>query len=74
MPEKHFKRGDTVRFRFGSRQVNGVIEEDRGPIGINGRHLYLIAFNVEPDYPSQIELPANQLQHVERTAVTARAS
>ena len=67
MSKKHFKQGDGVRFRFGSRQVIGTIKEDRGPIGVKGRHLYLVLFDAEPNCRAQIELPAEQLEQVEFT-------
>ena len=37
MPEPRFRKGDRVRFRFGSRSVGGEVKEDRGPIGMKGR-------------------------------------
>ena len=64
MPESQFRKGDFVRFRLGTRSVQGEIKEDRGPIGVKGRHLYLVVFRPEPQSASvsQIELPADQLQ------------
>jgi hypothetical protein len=44
-------------------------KEDRGPIGIKGGHLYLVEFRADPQSPSQIELPADQLEAV-RAATT----
>ena len=37
------------------------------PIGVKGRHLYLVEFHAEPQSVSQslIELPADQLQSVQ---------
>jgi hypothetical protein len=67
MSKKTFAKGQLVTFRYGSRQVQGVVKEDRGPIGIKGRVLYLVAFRRETDSPhvSHIELPAEQLKEVE---------
>lgn len=64
MPEMKFRKGDRVRFRFGIYVVEGVVKEDRGPIGINGRHLYLVEFRFGPhgESLSHIELPAERLQ------------
>lgn len=64
MPERQFRKGDLVRFTLGTRSVQGEVKEDRGPIGVKGRHLYLVAFRPEHESPSlaQIELPAEQLQ------------
>ena len=62
MAEKRFCKGDLVRFSYGTRSLQGVVIEDRGPIGIKGRHLYLVEFRTEPDYTRQIELPPYQLE------------
>ena len=66
MHESHFHKGDQVSFQLGARLVRGVVKEDRGPIGVKGRHLYLIEFRIEPGAPilSQVELPAVHLQPV----------
>jgi hypothetical protein len=64
MPERRFQKGDLVRFKLGTRSVQGEIKEDRGPIGVKGRHLYLVEYRPEAQSPSlsQIELPAEQFQ------------
>jgi hypothetical protein len=64
MPEARFRKGDHVTFRLGIRSVQGIVKEDRGPIGVKGRHLYLVEFPSAVDAYSfsQIELPADQLQ------------
>jgi hypothetical protein len=59
--------GDLVQFRYGRSKVIGTVKEDRGPIGVKGRHLYLIYFSPEPEYSSQIELPADQIELVKGT-------
>jgi hypothetical protein len=64
MPEVRFHKGDRVRFRLGIRSVQGVVREDRGAIGIKGRRLYRVEFREKLQPPSQIELPADQLQPV----------
>lgn len=66
MREMKFRKGDRVRFRFITRHVEGVVKEDRGPIGIRGRHLYLVEFRLGPHVESlsHIELPAEELQLV----------
>jgi hypothetical protein len=71
MREALFHKGDLVRFQLGTRSVQGEVKEDRGPIGVKGRHLYLVEFRPEPESVSlsQIELPAVQLQAV-RDAVS----
>jgi len=64
MPQAQLRKGDLVRFRLGMRSVQGEVKEDRGPIGVKGRHLYLVEFRPEPRSASlsQIELPADQLE------------
>ncbi|MGH7173722.1 MAG: hypothetical protein ACRELG_25855 [Gemmataceae bacterium] len=67
MAEIKFRKGDRVRFRFSIYFVEGVVKEDRGPIGIKGRHLYLVEFRLGPHVESlsHIELPAEELQLVQ---------
>ena len=67
MPDARFRKGDLVRFRFGTRSVQGEVKEDRGPIGIKGRHLYLVEFRSEAQSSSLsfVELPAEELQAVQ---------
>lgn len=62
MPQ--FCKGQVVEFRLGTRSVSGTVKEDRGPIGVGGRHLYLVEFRAEPQaqHMSLIELPADQLR------------
>ncbi len=67
MSEKaKFHVGDRVRFLFGTQKVTGTVKEDRGPIGVKGRRLYLVHVLMEP--PSneilRIELPAEDLEMV----------
>jgi hypothetical protein len=72
MPESRFHRGDRVRFRLAGRSLHGLVKEDRGPIGIGGRRLYLIEFQAEPESPSQVELPAEQLEPLTATGSSSR--
>lgn len=67
MPEIKFRKGNRVKFRFGIYSVEGLVKEDRGPIGIGGRNLYLVEFRLGPyvESPSQIELPAERLQLIQ---------
>ena len=64
-----FHVGNTVRFKFGPNRASGVIKEDRGPIGIGGRRLYLIQFSLEPGFPFLIELPASELELVDKAVL-----
>jgi hypothetical protein len=70
MSERKYKVGDAVQFPWGPRGerfVQGVIREDRGPLGIGGRHLYGIEFHtgLDDEPPSYIELPAVEFELVE---------
>jgi hypothetical protein len=73
MSETHFRKGDRVQFQFVSRHVQGVVKEDRGPIGINGRRLCLISFPLESTSPTlaEIELPAESTQLVRESTSKA---
>lgn len=64
MPEVKFRKGDRVRFHFVNRFVEGVVMEDRGPIGIKGRRLYFVEFlpEIYAESPLHIELPAERLE------------
>ncbi len=70
MAERRYRKGDVVRFRFGVKFVEGVVIEERGPIGIGGRRLYGIEFRLgsEPEDVMYIELPAVDMQPVEPAA------
>jgi hypothetical protein len=72
MPESRFRIGDIVGFKFGIHDVQGEIKEDRGPIGIKGRNLYLIEFLMSPQSESSslIELPADRLELVKKPIST----
>ncbi len=72
MPERLFKKGDIVKFRAGTRMIQGVVKEDRGPLGLKGRHLYLVQFGpaLYVDEPRFIELPAVELQLVADKSAT----
>lgn len=72
MSEKRYKVGDIVQFPWGTRMIQGVIREDRGPLGIGGRHLYGIEFHVElEEEPTRyVELPAVEFELVEEPAST----
>jgi hypothetical protein len=67
MREIKFRKGDLVRFQFGEYTFQGVVKEDRGPIGRKGRRLYLVEFLFGPyaESPSHIELPAEDLQLIQ---------
>jgi hypothetical protein len=60
-----FKRGDHVSFLFGTGTVTGEVVEDRGCLGIGGRRLYGIRFEINPgDDRVHTEMPEEELTAV----------
>jgi hypothetical protein len=57
MSERRVAVGAEVRFELGGRTVTGKVREDRGPIGIGGRRLYLITYELDKGTSYQVELP-----------------
>ncbi len=55
---------------MGTRSVLGRIKEDRGPIGVKGRRLYLVEFRADPLSPSKVELPAEEMKLVRGKVAT----
>ena len=66
MSEPRFRKGDHIEFQFGIRFVPGVVKEDRGPIGVKGRHLYRVEFKMDSlsDEVSEVEMPAVEMRRV----------
>jgi hypothetical protein len=52
--------GDRVRFRLGTRDVEGTVVEDRGRIGVRGRRLLRVVVLPVPQEPP-FELPADDV-------------
>jgi hypothetical protein len=64
--EAKLKKGDRVRFKFGLETVEGIVVEDRGPIGRGRRRLYGIRFPADRpkgDEGTYIELGDEELVH-----------
>lgn len=70
MSTRTFQTNQFVRFKYGTRTVQGLVKEDRGPIGRDGRVLYLVEFRPDPHSTdvSHIELPAEKLNAVDHVA------
>lgn len=62
--QSSFHVGDRVRVNFGRRQLAGVIVEDRGAIGAQGRHLFQVNIPMDPFEPMMVELPADEIEAV----------
>jgi hypothetical protein len=71
MSSRAVKVGDTVRFSMANRDVVGQVREDRGPIGVGGRRLYRVVYEMGTDCWYAIELPAEDLEVVEPKTETA---
>jgi hypothetical protein len=56
-----FKIGDLVSFLFGNGTVTGQVVEDRGCLGIGGRRLYGIKFEINPGDRVYTEMPEEEL-------------
>jgi hypothetical protein len=57
-----FRVGDRVRFPFGKYSLSGVVKEDRGPIGFQGRRLYRVRVPMDLDGPEDYTIPENELE------------
>ncbi len=56
-----FKVGDRVVFRRGNREVEGVVVEDRGPLGIGGQRIYGLHYEFLPGETRYTEMPEEDL-------------
>ena len=63
-----FKVGDRVRIPLGRRSILGVITEDRGAIGLRGRHLYQVLVSMDPFEDATFELPADEIEPMDEFA------
>jgi hypothetical protein len=57
-----FRVGDRVKMDFGPRKLTGVIVEDRGPIGVGGRHLFRVDVPMDPFDPMTVEVPEDEIE------------
>ena len=71
MREKDIHVGDLSGFQSAEETADtGIVKEDRGPIGIKGRRLYLIHLSLEPSILMQLELPAEKIELVAAEGVS----
>jgi hypothetical protein len=54
--------GDAVRVPMGHGKAAGVVTEDRGPIGLGGRHLYQVEVAMDPFDSVTVELPEDEFE------------
>src|SRR5437879_5808877 len=62
---KVIRVGDKVRFELVGKFVEGQVREDRGPIGLGGRHLYAVRYELGKDNWYTNEFPAEKLEVIE---------
>lgn len=65
-----FQVGDRVRIPLGRRQLLGIITEDRGAIGLHGRHLYQVMVPMDPYEPTTYELPGEEMERIDESVET----
>jgi hypothetical protein len=63
-----FRVGDRVQVPLGRRRITGVITEDRGAIGVRGRHLYEVLVSMDPFEPTTFELPEDEIEAMDDLA------
>jgi hypothetical protein len=61
-----FRSGDRVSFSLGKYDLTGVIVEERGPIGVQGRRLFVVQIPMDPDEPENYTIPENELKPVKK--------
>jgi hypothetical protein len=66
------KVGTKVRFQVGARRYVGMIVEDLGLIGVNGRQIVRIEVQLDPTYVREFEVPTELLTQVSAPAKPTR--
>lgn len=64
MSKSRLQIGDRVSFQFGRHTIQGIIVEDRGPVGADRQHFYRVQVFMDPDEPMFIELSEDEMSHV----------
>jgi hypothetical protein len=62
--QSRFHVGDHVRSTFGSPKMTGVIVEDLGPLGGQGRHLFRVEIPEDPFEPRSVHLREDEMEAV----------
>jgi hypothetical protein len=71
MSSKRIRVGDKVRIHMGVRTIVGQVTEDRGPIGIGGRRLYRVDYELDKGNWYLTELPADEIEVIKPKKETA---
>lgn len=53
--------GDTVSFQLGTTLTQGVVVDDRGPIGVGNVHIFRVRIPNDPYDDDEIEMPEDEL-------------
>ena len=56
-----FRVGDPVTFHFVNRTIRGVVSEDMGPIGVDGRSIYQVEVSDPTEEMKTFDLPEVRL-------------
>jgi hypothetical protein len=68
MSSDRISAGDKVRFNLNGKSIQGRVLEDRGPIGVNGRNLYRVRYELAPRDWRTSELTTDDIESTERSA------
>ncbi len=72
MNSQNIPIGARVTFRIAGRPFVGRVSEDRGPIGMGGRHLYSVRYEAGKGNWNFTELPVEDIEDVEFRPVNRR--
>src|SRR4051794_5739358 len=64
--------GALIRIHVAGRPYTGRVLEDRGPIGIGGRHLYQVRYELGRGNWYSTEMPADEIEVLEARPVSRR--
>lgn len=67
-----FRVGDRVAVELGRRRLTGVVVEDRGAIGPQGRRLFQVDIPMDPFEPMRVELPEDEMEAIPPDTAAAR--
>lgn len=66
-----FHVGDHVSVELGRRRLTGVIVEDQGPLGIQGRHIFQVEIPQDPLDPMSVSLTEDDIEAIDPSEVAA---
>jgi hypothetical protein len=72
MSTRAVRIGDMVRFRIGAKVLTGQVREDRGSLGVGGRRLDQVVYQLGKDNWYQTELPADEMELIKEPAQRRR--